>query len=241
MLDAVVLADNQVVTTAIGIDTQGNKHILGYQKGSSENTEVTKDLLSSLRERHLHIPSNRRLLVLLDGSKALKKAVLLHYPDAIIQRCLVHKERNLRGYLSRKDYTELARLFKRLRRCEGLDAATEAYADLKKFILGKNAQAQASLAEAEGEMIAIFALNLPNTLHVSLLSTNIIENSFRNLRGHLGRVCNWKRAESHTDLWLTSGFTIVEKGFRKIKGHKDIGKLEEALSAAKLDGQEETR
>jgi putative transposase len=97
MLDAVVLSGGMVATTALGIDADGRKHVLGFRIGSSENQQVCEDLLGALSRRGLKTRIGRHLLAVLDGSLALKNAVLAHYPHVRIQRCLVHKERNLRG------------------------------------------------------------------------------------------------------------------------------------------------
>lgn len=229
MLDAVVLCKDLVATVALGIDTDGNKRILGFQAGSSENVQVCADLLRSLKQRGLHVGEGRRLLSVLDGSKALKNALLEAFPGTLIQRCLVHKERNLRGYLPRKHWNELARLFNRLRRAQGEEAALEASQDIRNFLSDKNAQAQQSFEEAGEELLALHRLNVPNTLNVSLLSTNAIENSFKNLRRHIGRVCRWRENTHQADLWLASGLTLAEQGFRRIYGYKNIGALVDAL------------
>ena len=234
MLDAVILSKDLVVTVALAVDINGVKHILGYQIGSTENSEVVEDLLGNLKQKGLKTPKNRHLLVVLDGSAALRKGVVKHFPKVLIQRCLVHKERNLRGYLSYKDYPEVSRLFKRLRDCEGLEAASENLEELTAFIARKNERAQNSLKEAGDDLINIFKLNLPNSLHVSLLSTNLIENCFRTLRRHIGRVTKWnKKDNNQADLWLISGFTLVKNGFRKIKGYDKMKTLQLALETYK--------
>jgi putative transposase len=229
MVDAVVLCRGLVATVALGIDAQGNKRVLGFQVGSSESAEVCSDLLKRLRKRGLRVPQGRRLLAVLDGSKALEKAVCQHFPDTIIQRCLVHKERNLRGYLPKKHWKTLAALFARLRKCQGAEAAQEAVAELRDFLADKNLQARQSLDEAGAQLHALFELNVPNTLNRSLLSTNAIENVFKNLRRHIGRVCRWREDTSQADLWLASGLTLAAKGFRKISGHSELEALAEAL------------
>lgn len=229
MLDAVVLCKDLVATVALGIDTEGNKHVLGFRIGSSENVQVCADLLTCLKLRGLRAPQSRRLFAVLDGSKALKNALLEAFPGTIIQRCLVHKERNLRGYLPRKHWATLAELFNRLRRAQGEEAALEAAEDIAAFLSDKNAQAQESFAEAGEELLALFRLNVPNTLNVSLLSTNAIENAFKNLRRHIGRVCRWREETRQADLWVASGLTLASQGFRKIRGHKDLGALISAL------------
>lgn len=229
MIDAVVLCRGLVATVALGIDPSGSKRVLGFQVGCSENAEVCGDLLKVLRQRGLRMPHGRRLLAVLDGSKALEKAVCQHFPDSLIQRCLVHKERNLRGYLPRKHWKQLADLFDRLRKSQGAEAAQEAIAELRDFLADKNQQARQSLDEAGSQLHALFDLNVPNTLNRSLLSTNAIENVFRNLRRHLGRVCRWRENTSQADLWLASGLTLAAKGFHKISGHSELEQLAQTL------------
>ena len=229
MLDAVVLSGGLVATVALAIDREGQKHILGFRVGSSENQEVCRDLLEGLSQRGLKAPADRSLLAVLDGSKALKKALLRLYPNVILQRCLVHKERNIRGYLPWKHWKSLAALFKSLRRSQGADAAKEAAEAIEEFLRDKNAQARESFEEAGEELLALFRLNGPNTLHISLLSTNCIENVFKNLRRHIGRVCRWREETRQADLWLASGLILAAKGFRKIQGHNEIPELVRAL------------
>ena len=107
MLDGIFLAKETVAICALGIDSDGRKHMLDFQLGSSENLEVCKGLIQGLKDRDFEIPEERRLLAVLDGSKALEGAVLAYFPNAVIQRCLIHKERNLKGYLPRKYHLEL--------------------------------------------------------------------------------------------------------------------------------------
>jgi transposase-like protein len=235
MLDGVVLAKGLVATVALGIDSSGCKRILGFRIGASENAEVCSDLLSNLSRRGLSVPSNRLLLALLDGSSALEKGVLRQYPNALIQRCLVHKQRNIRGYHSKRHWKELGQLFKRLRQSQGSEGAEEAAGALRCFLEQKNAQALASLEEAGDSFLCVMKLEIPNTLYRSLLSTNAIENSFKNLRRHIGRVCRWREDTSQADLWVASGLILAEKGFQKIQGHKEMAKLIASLEKAQND------
>ena len=229
MLDAVVLSSGLVATAALGINAAGEKKVLGFRVGSSENKEVCRDLLSNLVQRGLSAPEGRYLFAVLDGSDALKGALLEVYPDTLIQRCLVHKERNLRRYLSKRHWSELARLFQRLRQCQGSDQAKEAVEAIEAFLSNKNAQAQASWAEAGGEVMALPRLDVSNELHRSLLSTNCIENVFKNLRSHIGKVCRWRESTDQADRWLASGLSLASKGFRRIVGHKRLPELVQAL------------
>lgn len=238
MLDGVVLGKGLVATVALGIDSSGDKQVLGFNVGSSENTQVCKDLLSKLHRRGLRCGSQRRLLAVLDGSEALQNALLEVYPDSLIQRCLVHKERNIRGYLSKRHWGELGRLFKRLRLAQGADEAKQAVDEIEVFLADKNHQARASLSEAGEQLLTLHRLNVPNSLNITLLSTNCIENLFKHLRTHIGRVCRWRESTDMADRWLASGLILVAKGFRKIKGCKDMGKLISALSMQNNTGQE---
>ena len=229
MLDGVVLSKGAVATVALGIDTTGTKHVLGFRVGSSENHEVCRDLLGSLSRRALRPPTGRYLLAVLDGSKALEKALLEVFPQTLIQRCLVHKERNLKGYLSCRHWSELNRLFNRLRRSQGVEAAQEALDQIDAFLSDKNQQARDSLEEARPQLLTLLELGVPNTLNRSLLSTNCIENLFKNLRRHIGRVCRWREETDQADRWLASGLTLAAEGFRKIWANQEIPLLIKAL------------
>jgi putative transposase len=228
MIDAVVLSKDLVATVAMGIDSEGSKHVLGFRVGSSENREVCRDLLLNLITRGLTPPAGRYLLGVLDGSKALEKALLEVFPKTLIQRCLVHKERNLKGYLSHRHWGEITRLFNRLRRCQGGQAAREVLSEIERFLSDKNQQARDSLHEAGAQLLTLLDLEVPNTLNRSLLSTNSIENLFKNLRRHIGKVCRWREHGDQSDRWLASGLILASQGFRKIRGHDKMASLIEA-------------
>lgn len=230
MLDGFSLSREEHVIVALGIDLEGHKRILGFVVGSSESYEVCRDLLRSLVRRGL-TPATKTPLVVLDGAEALRKAVLEFWPTAPIQRCLVHKERNLRGYLSRKHHGRLAAFFADLRRAQGEEAALEILAQMEAWIRGINAQALASLLEAQSDLIAWFRLEGPATLNQTFLSTNHIENTMRNLRKHLGRVKRWRPETDMANRWVASGLWIAQQGFRKVRGYRDLEQLAEKLNA----------
>jgi len=227
MLDGIVLSKEQTAIVAIGVASDGTKHVLDFDLGSTENYEVCRDLVGRLVGRGF-APA-RRLLAVLDGSSALKKAVLHFFPESAIQRCLVHKERNIRARLSKRDWGELARLFKRLRQVQGEAAAREVLGELEAFLGKKNAEALASLREAGDELITLHLLGVPTTLHKSLLSTNLIENSFRNTRQKLGRVTRFRAETDQASRWLAYALLEVEKGFHRIAGWRDLPALARAL------------
>jgi putative transposase len=228
MLDGIRLSKEQLAIVAIGITSEGHKHVLDFELGSTENAEVCRALMRRLMKRGFHC--DRRLFAVLDGSEALRSVVKEFFADSVIQRCLVHKERNIRAKLSKRHWGELARLFKRLREVQGKAAAEEVVGELEAFLKPLNAEALQSLREAGDDLIALQSLNVPNTLHRNLLSTNAIENSFRNTRRKLGRVTRFRAETDQATRWLAFALTEVEQGFRRISGHRDMPQLVTALA-----------
>jgi putative transposase len=229
MLDGIGLGNDLCAIVALGITVDGKKHILDFQIGASENLEACTDLLGRITERGF--TPRRRLLAITDGSKALRKGVRKHWPDAIIQRCLIHKARNVKGYLSRRHHGEVDRFFTRLRNAQGPEAAEECLKQLRGFLQGKNAQALASLEEAGDELLAVHRLGAPSTLNKTLLNTNCIENSFRNVRAKIRRVTRWRAETQMASKWMAYALIEAERGFRKIKNYRDVVKLARILES----------
>jgi putative transposase len=171
MLDGYVLSDDLHALIALGIDQDVYKQVLGFVIAGSENLEAGKALMKSMIDRGLS-PVVARPLVVMDGSQGLLKAVLTHWPLAHIQRCLVHKERNLRGHLSKRHHGALAGYFKRLRKAEGAEAAHEIFDRLTEFLSNKNQAAQESLKEGVEDLLTVFRLAIPATLNATLLPTD---------------------------------------------------------------------
>lgn len=223
MLDGIGLGNDLTAIVALGITVDGKKKIIDFHIGSTESSEVCDDLLTRIHKRGFK--SEGRLLCVLDGSKALKKSTLKRHPDAVVQRCTIHKERNIRSYLSKRHHGELAEKFKTLRKMEGEEAVKEAYKELSDFVEKKNSAAFESLNEAGESLIALQLLNVPATLNKSLLSTNLIENPFRNVRAKIGRVKRWRSETDQPSRWMAYALLEAEKGFRRIKGYRDIDLL----------------
>lgn len=230
MLDGVCLGDGAVVVIALGLRATGEKVLLDFEVGASENAVVCTALVARLQRRGFGPPAGSRLLAVLDGAAALQTAVLTLWPTAVIQRCLVHKERNLFGYLRKGDQAEARRLWRRLRLAQGEAAGREALAALQAFLAPLNAAASASLAEAGDQLIALHQLNVPATLHVSLLSTNAIENVMRNYRAQTAKVSRWRLETDQISRWTATALLHVERRFHRIKGHADLPQLLAALA-----------
>jgi transposase-like protein len=227
ILDGIRLSSEQTAVVALGIDSEGRKHVLDFALGSSESLEVSRELVSRIVRRGF--ACSHRLYAVLDGSDALRGAVKEFFSDAVIQRCLVHKERNIKAKLSKRHWGDLSRLFSRLRSVQGINAAEEVFGDLKSFLEPINAEAYRSLHEAGDDLLALHRLNVPNTLHRSLLNTNAIENSFLNTRRKLGRVTRFRADTDQAGRWLSYALLEAEKGFRRISGHASLSSLIAAL------------
>jgi putative transposase len=227
MLDGIRLSSEQTAVVAMGIDSEGCKHVLDFALGSSENLESSRELVSRTVTRGFSC--EHRLFAVLDGSDALRAAVKEFFADAIVQRCLVHKERSIKGKLSKRHWGELSRLFTRLRSVQGIAAAEEVFGELRAFLQPINEEAFRSLHEAGDDLLALHRLNVPNTLHRSLLSTNAIENSFLNTRRKLGRVTRFRADTDQASRWLSYALLEAEKGFRRISGHDSLRHLIAAL------------
>jgi len=227
LLDGIALSDDLTGIVALGITLDGRKQVLDFEIGAQESVEVCDALLGRMVGRGLAFAGPP--LVVLDGSKALRNSALRHFPTATVQRCLVHKERNIKRCLSRRYHGELNRLFGRLRNVEGEGPAREVLGELHGFLDKHSRKAVESLAEVGDELISLHRLGAPSTLHTTLLSTNCIENPFRNVRAKIGRVKRWRAETDQAERWLAYGLLTAEKGFRRIQGYRDIPLLLKAL------------
>jgi len=236
LIDGVFLKNDLCVVVALGIDREGGKQVLDFEEGPSENATVAKALLSHLAERGLQEPEDRRLLVLRDGSKALAKAVSRHWPRAIQQECLVHVHRTVRDQVRKRDRADLDLKFKQLRDAQGKKAGQEAFEDLLDFVSERNAASAINLEKRKDALLSFHRLEVPSTLNVTFLSTNLIENMLRNWREATGNIKRWNESEDMVSRWMASGLLWAEAGFRKIAHYKDLPKLQAALALAPTDG-----
>jgi transposase-like protein len=232
MLDGIHLADDLMAVVALGVAEDGRKLLLDFELGASETTDTAKGLMERLSKRGFRPADGCRLLTVLDGSAALRQAVLAYWPDAVVQRCLVHKERNIRRFLRKGDWKELGRLFGRLRHAHGREAGKEALRELERFLGERNKAALESLREAGDELLAFHGLEVPATLNRSFLSTNLIESPFRNVRRKLERVSRWDASTGQPERWLAYGLAWAERGFRMVRHAIDLNSLRTALARA---------
>ena len=230
VIDGIVLSKDIVAVVAVGIKSNGEKMVLDFEIGSSESFEITSNLLLRIKERGFVVPQDRKLLAILDGSAALSKSVLRYFPGTLIQRCLVHKERNLKRYLAKKDWSNMLNLTDRLRKSQGAEAGLLAYNELDSFLAKKNLAARNSLHEAGLNLLTLHFLEAPATLNRNLLSTNLIENVMLNLRTTTKHVCRWRSNTDQAYCWLSTGLLEAEKGFNRLSGYRSLPVLVENLS-----------
>jgi len=215
------------VIAALGVDSQGYKHVLGLREGASENSTVVKDLLTDLVDHGLD-PKRRRLFVI-DGSKALRKGIdEVFGSDNPIQRCRNHKIRNVLGYLPDERKADVQAAMKATFKLE----ADKGIAKLKKlaeWLSREYPSAAGSLLEGLEEMFTINRLGLPKSLRRCLSSTNVIESPYSGVRRKTGRVRRWRDGQMVLR-WTASALLSIEKRMRRIMGYQQLWILEAALN-----------
>ena len=228
-LDGIFLGNERCVVVAMVIDTQGYKHLLDFEEGSSESAEVVDGLLGRIAARGLVVGRDRRVLVLRDGSAAIARAVREYWPDAVQQECLVHVERVVCAKLSHKHKRGFVELMNILRGVQGAAAGEEAFDKVLKYVGGHNYAAAEALEARRDVILAFHRLNVPATLNVTFLSTNHIENVMGNARGTIGRVCSWRDETNQVARWMGVALLRAQSGFRRVRGHEQLRELCAAL------------
>jgi transposase-like protein len=235
-LDGTFFAEHTCLL-ALGITQDGRKVVLGAREGASENSELVKDLLAGLRERGLVL--TQRALFVLDGSKALGKAVRETFGEqAVIQRCILHKRTNVLSYLPPSWHAEAKR---RLNAAWGLASHAEALQELKKvqrWLRKISESAAASLGEALEETLTVHRLGLTGALRKTLLTTNPVESAIEVVKHHARRVKRWNGA-AMVLRWVGSGLVRAEQQFRRVKGHDKIAQLVTALENVSLNNSKD--
>ena len=220
MIDAIEFSGRSIVV-AMGITTQGKKLILGLKEGHSESAAVCSDLLTSLIDRNLK--HDEPFIFVLDGSKALRKAVRTHFDDKFpIQRCIRHKERNVTEYLPKVHHQEFRRRWKLVHGSTDFEVARGHLEQLKQWVGNINHEALASLEESGVETLTMIRLGAGKEIKKSLCSTNPLESVFDGVRYRTRRVKNWKSEKTQITRWVASSLLDVEQQLRCIRGKDQI-------------------
>jgi transposase-like protein len=231
-IDGIEFAGHAVLI-ALGVTIDGTKTPLGIWAGSTENTTVVTELLSNLVARGLRVEAS--MLFVIDGGKAIRKALRDVFGDrAIVQRCQVHKARNVRDHLpeSRRAYVA-----KQMRDAYNSTTAATAKKKLLQLAswLDSNGEdsAAASLREGLDETLTVMRLVAHGTVRRTFATTNAIENMNGSLRRIARNVKRW-RDEGMIRRWVALGVAEAQKGFRRVKGHKDMPSFVAAIRASTI-------
>jgi len=228
LLDGVHVGEHCLIA-ALGIGADGGKHALGLWEGSTENAAVCQSLLSNLQSRGLR--TDRSLLVILDGSKALRKAVRETFGEgALVQRCQVHKLRNVLDHLPDRQRPWVKAILHRAYRSVEGATAKRLLQDLARRLEREHPSAAESVREGLEETLTVLALGLSDALRRSLSTTNAAESLISRTRHVKRNVKRWRGGQMVLR-WAAAGVLEAVKGFRRVKGFKDMPRLVTALRA----------
>jgi putative transposase len=226
MVDGVHFGEHTCVV-ALGIGIDGTKHPLSLVEGSNENATLVTELIVGRRERGLDV--TRPILVVIDGSKALRRAVLDVFDRPVIGRCQRHKIRNIQDRLPEKLRSVVA---SRMRQAYQANSAVAAEAELCALAaeLDKtHPGAAASLREGMAETLTVLRLGVPPTLARTLRSTNAVESMISICRDHASNVKRWRDGQMALR-WCAAGMVEAGKQFRRVNGHLHLRSLRDTLN-----------
>jgi putative transposase len=227
MIDGLNVA-GQMITVALIITADGTKVPVGLVLGDTENTVVVTDLLADLVARGLRY--DHGILAVLDGSKALRRAVVKVFGErALIQRCTLHKRRNVIGYLPVDDRDAIDRRLAAAFAQPDPNTGLAACRNLAQQLDVKHPDAAASLREGLEDMFTVAGLGVTGRLRRSLTNTNCIESMISISRTTTGRVKHW-RDGTMKKRWIAAGMLEAERSFRRLKGHADMPALVSAIT-----------
>ena len=230
MIDATPFAGQQLVAV-LGITVDGKKMILGIRQGATENATVVGELLGDLLNRGLDFTVPR--LYVLDGGKALTAAVKKYAGEsAPIQRCQVHKRRNVLDHLTDEQKPAVAKRLNATYGLEDHEAAKQALQALHRELMDLNPSAARSLGEGMEETLTVHRLHVPLQLRKTLASTNVIESAFSIVEQVCKNVKRWHGGDQR-ERWVGSGLLVAQKQFRRIIGYRQIPALIRALEVQK--------
>ena len=228
LIDGVHIGDHCLIV-ALGLAADGQKHALGLWDGATENATVCQSLLANLQSRGLR--TDRSLLVILDGSKALRKAVRAVFGDAaLVQRCQIHKMRNVLDHVPERQRPWVQAILRRAYQSPELKTATRLLQDLARRLETESPSAAESVREGLEETLTVLTLDLSARLRRSLATTNAAESLISRTRHVKRNVKRWRGG--HMMLrWVAAGVLEAVKGFRRLKGYADMPRLVAALRA----------
>jgi transposase-like protein len=226
LVDGVHFRDRMVLI-ALGIDTEGHKHVLGLREGSTENATVVRALIGDLVDRGVD-PERPRLWVI-DGAKALRRAIRdLFGETALVQRCQVHKLRNVLDHLPKTLHASVRRAIKDAWASRDPALGLRQLERLARSLEREHPGAAGSLREGLQETLTVQRLGIDGALSRTLKSTNPIENMNGAVAHHTRNVRRWRDGQMLLR-WVGAALHEAQRGFRRIRGHRDLRKLCTAL------------
>ncbi len=218
MIDGLGFGTERVVLIALGIDHSGKKHVLGIHQGATENTAACGALLDDLIARG--VATNRSKLFVVDGAKAIVKAIRDRFGErALIQRCQVHKKRNVRDHLPEYLRSSVSATMSQAYQTRDVVRATKLLENLARSLDAEHPSAAASVREGLAETLTVTRLALSAQLCRVLATTNAIENLNSTARNVCGRVKHWRGGEMILR-WTCAAMREAEAGFRRVQGAK---------------------
>jgi putative transposase len=228
MVDGVHFGEHTCVV-ALGIGIDGTKHPLAVEEGSTENATLVTGLITGLRERGLDV--TRPVLAVLDGARALSRAVTDVFDKPLIARCQQHKIRNVRDRLPEKLRTVVEKRMRQAYRAESALKAEGLLTELARELDRTHPGAAASLREGMTETLTILRLGVPPTLARTLHSTNPVESMIEICREHSRNVKRWRNGQMALR-WCAAGMLEADHQFRRVNGHLHLRALRAALDAS---------
>lgn len=209
--------------SAVGVDLEGKKHILGIEPGATENAAAVKRLLTRLREQGL--PTDRKYLFVIDGAKALRAGIEEVFGvGQEVQRCRNHKVRNVLDELPEEQHGQALNLMRAAWKVKTAEEGEKRLEQLARFLEHDHESAARSLREGIAEMFTLQRLQIPVSLHKCLGTTNIIESPQSGVRRRTSNVSRWRDA-GMVERWVAAAWLLTEQHFRRIDGHRDLWAL----------------
>lgn len=211
------------VISAVGVDREGVKHILGIEPGATENAAAVKSLFTGLRDQGL--PTDRKYLFVIDGAKALRAGIEEVFgAEQPVQRCRNHKMRNVLDELPREQHAQALNVMRAAWKLTDADQGVKRLEQLAVFLEHDHESAAKSLREGMAEMFTVQRLKLPPSLYKCLGTTNVIESPQSGVQKRTNNVTRWRDA-AMVERWVASAWLLTEKHFRKVVGFHDFWTL----------------
>jgi len=221
-IDGQRFADHHIIS-AVGVDVEGRKHILGIEPGATENAASVKRLLTHLRDHGL--ATDRKYLFIIDGAKALRAAIEEVFgSEQPVQRCRNHKVRNVLDELPKEQHGQALNLMRAAWKMKTAEEGEKRLEQLARFLERDHESAARSLREGMKEMFTLQRLKIPESLHKCLATTNIIESPQGGVERRTRNVTRWRDVDM-VQRWVASAWLLTEKHFRRIDGHANLWAL----------------